>query len=79
MVKDLWVYAMASEDTTLEKKSPAKTLGLLLVALSIPVLIIVALLLNMKNENLEIAGLLLGFGIAMLVIGFILSHLPKTH
>jgi uncharacterized membrane protein YkgB len=70
---------MAGESTTPRKKSSAKMLGYLLVALSIPVLIIAALLLNMKNVNLGIVGLLLGFGIAMVVIGFILRRLPETH
>ena len=75
--EDLWFYAMASENAP--KKSPVKTLGLLLLASSIPILVIVALLLNMKNENLGIAGLLLGFAIAMVIIGSILSYLPETH
>lgn len=66
---------MASENTP--KKSPAKTLGHLLVVLSIPILVIVALLLNMKNVNMGIAGLLLGFAAAMLVIGSILSLMGK--
>ena len=70
---------MAGESTTPRKKSSAKMLGYLLVALSIPVLIIAALLLNMKNVNLGIVGLLLGFGIAMVVIGSILRRLPEKH
>lgn len=68
---------MASENTP--KKSAAKTLGLLLLVLSVPVLVIVALLLNLKDVNLGVAGVLLGFGVAMLIIGSILSHLPETH
>jgi len=70
---------MASESTTSKKKLPAKTLGLLLSALAIPVLIIAALLLSVKDVNLGIAGLLVGLGAAMFVIGLILRHLPETH
>ena len=70
---------MAGESTTSRKKLPAKMLGLLLSALAIPVLIIAALLLNMKNVNLGIAGLLVGLGAAMVVIGSILRRLPETH
>jgi membrane protein required for beta-lactamase induction len=76
--EDLWFCAMASGNAA-SKKSPAKMFGHRLVVLSIPILVVVALLLSMKDVNLGIVGLLLGFAIAMLVIGSVLSYLRETH
>jgi len=70
---------MTSENTTPKKETPlVKTLGLLLEALALPILITVAVLLNIENKNLGIVGLLLSFGTSMFVVGFVLAHLPKT-
>lgn len=57
--------------------STAKILGILLEILALPILIIVAVLLNMENKNLGIIGLLLGFGTCIFILGFIISRIPQ--
>jgi len=57
--------------------STTKILGILLEALALPILIIVAVLLNMENKNLGIIGLLLGFGACMFILGFTISRIPQ--
>ena len=54
-----------------------KTIGTILEALALPILIINAVLLNTENKNLPMIGFLLGVGGCMFMVGVILSHLPQ--
>jgi len=70
---------MTSKRTTPEEElSTVKTIGRILEVLALPILIIVAVLLNLENKNLGIIGLLLGSGSCMFILGLILSHLPQA-
>lgn len=53
-----------------------KTIGRILEALGIPILIIDAVLLNMKDVDVKTTGILLFIGICLFIPGLILSHLP---
>jgi cobalamin synthase len=56
---------------------PLKTIGLILEALALPILIIVAVLLNIPDKDLGAIGVLLAFGGCMFFTGLILCHLPQ--
>ena len=60
-----------------EIPSTTKIIGVLLEALALPILIVVAVLLNMENKNLGMIGFLLGIGACMAFLGFILTRIPK--
>jgi hypothetical protein len=58
-------------------KISLKTIGLILEALGVPILIIIAVLLNMPDKNLGAIGVFLTVGVCMFFTGLILSHLPQ--
>lgn len=50
------------------------TLGLILEALALPILITVAIMLNIPEKNLDQITILLGIGIILFVSGFMLRY-----
>jgi Na+/phosphate symporter len=60
-------------------KTSSKTIGLILEALALPILIIVAVLLDIPDKDLGAIGVLLFFGACMFFTGLILSHLPQEN
>ena len=51
-----------------------RTLGLILEALALPILITVAIMLNIPEKNLDQIAVLLGIGIILFVSGFMLRY-----
>lgn len=54
-----------------------KIIGRILELIGVPILIIVAVLLNMENKDLATINVLLIIGVSTFLIGLVLSHLPQ--
>jgi len=59
------------------EKDGLRTLGTILELVGVPILIIVAVLQKMLNQDLGVIGVLLVVGVCMFFAGLVLSHLPQ--
>jgi uncharacterized membrane protein len=67
---------MASKSKN-EEEDGLRTLGTILELVGVPILIIVAILLNMPDKDLGVISVLLVVGVCMFFAGLMLSHLPR--
>ena len=70
---------MVSKSKNAEDKfgDEVRALGTILKLVGVPILIIVAVLLNMPNKDLGVIGVLLVAGACLFLTGLMLSYLPK--
>ncbi|MCJ7430781.1 hypothetical protein MUO83_06170 [Candidatus Bathyarchaeota archaeon] len=54
-----------------------RTLGTILELVGVPILIIVAVLQKISNQDLGVISVLLVVGVCMFFVGLMLSHLPR--
>jgi predicted permease len=63
-------------DEKMASEISIKTIGRILAVLALPILIINAVLLNMKDVDVKTTGILLFISVCLLIPGLILSYLP---
>jgi cell division protein FtsW (lipid II flippase) len=69
---------VTGKDKNREDGTSLKTIGTILEALALFIMIIVAVALNVKDKDLGTISLLLLAGNGLFIVGFALSHLPKS-